>query len=78
MMQHLVWHAVHAAAPVEDKAAASHSFQGRARRSPLHAPYAQRPPPQAAGHAAAPEDEGEASGAAPGAGGAAQQGSIPA
>ena len=78
MLEHLAWHAVHAAAPVEDKEAASHILQRRARRSPWHAPYASRPPPQAAGHALAPEDEEEAPGAALGAGGAAQQGSIPA
>ena len=36
------------------------------------------PPPKAAGHAAAPGEEGEASNAAPGASGAAHQGSIPA
>ena len=65
MLEHLAWHAVHAAAPVEDKEAASHILQWRARRSPWHAPYAQRPPSQAAGHAAAPEDEEEAPGAAP-------------
>ena len=50
------------------------SKKGRARRSPWHAPYAWRPPPQAAGHT---DSEEEAPGAAPGAGGAAQQGSIP-
>ena len=54
------------------------SSKGGERRSPWHAPYAQRPPIQAAGHAAAPEDEKEAPRAAPGAGGAAHQGSIPA
>ena len=75
MLEHLAWHAVHDAAPVDDKEAASNILQGRARRSPWHAPYARRPPPQAAGHA---EGEEEAPGAAPGAGGAAQQGSIPA
>ena len=75
VLEHLAWHAVHAAAPVDDKEAASHILQGRARRSPWHALYARRPPPEAAGHA---EGEEEAPGAAPGAGGAAQQGSIPA
>ena len=75
MLEHLAWHAVHAAAPVDDKEAASHILQGRARKSPWHAPYDRRPPPQAAGHADGKED---ASGAAPGAGGASQQGSIPA
>ena len=75
MLEHLAWHAMHAAAPVDDREAASRILQGRARRSPWHAPYAWRPPPQAAGHA---EGEEEAPGAAPGAGGAAQQGSIPA
>ena len=75
MLEHLAWHAVHAVAPVEAKEAASDILQGRARRSPWHAPYARRPPPQAAGHA---EGKGEAPGAAPGASGAAQQGSIPA
>ena len=47
MLEHLAWHAVHAAAPVEDKEAASHILQGRAQRSPWHALYAQRPPPPA-------------------------------
>ena len=75
MLEHLAWHAVHAAAPVNAKEAASHILQWRARRSPWHAPYAWRPPPQAASHA---EGKEEAPGAAPGAGGAAQQGSIPA
>ena len=75
MLEHLAWHAVHAAAPVEGKEAASHILQGMARRSPWHALLARRPPPQAAGHAAGEE---QAPGAAPGAGGAAQQGSIPA
>ena len=75
MLEQLAWHSVHAAAPVDDKEAASHILQGRARRSPWHAPYAWCPPPQVAGHA---EGEEEAPGAAPGAGGAAQQGSIPA
>ena len=75
MLEYLAWHAVHAAAPVDDKEAASHILQGRARMSSWHAPYARRPPPQAAGHA---EGEEEAPRAAPGAGGAAQQGSIPA
>ena len=49
MLEHLAWHAVHAAAPVEDKEAASHILQGRAPRSPWHAPYAQRPPPPQGG-----------------------------
>ena len=75
MLEHLAWHAVHAAAPVDDKEAASNILQGRARRSPWHAPYAWRPPPQAADHA---DGDEEAPGAAPGTGGAAQQGSIPA
>ena len=75
MLEHLAWHAVHAAAPVDDKEAASNILQGRARRSPWHAPYARRPPPQAADHA--DSDEG-APRAAPGTGGAVQQGSIPA
>ena len=61
MLEHLAWHAVHAAAPVEDKEAASNILQGRARRSPWHAPYARRPPPQAADHA---DGEEEAPGAA--------------
>ena len=78
MLEHLAWHAMHAAAPVEDKEAVSHILQGRARRSPWHAPYAQRPPPKLAGCATAPEDEAEAPAAAPEAGGAAQQGSLPA
>ena len=67
MLEHLAWHAVHTAAPLEEKEAASHIRQGRARRSPWHAPYAQRPPPQVAGHAAAPEDEEGAPGVALGA-----------
>ena len=75
MLEHLAWHAVHAAAPIEDKEAASNILQGRARRSPWHAPYARRPPPQAADHA---DGDEEAPGAAPGTGGAAQPGSIPA
>ena len=75
MLQHLAWHAVHAASPVDDKEAASNILQGRARRSPLHAPYARRPPPQAADHA---DGDEEAPGAAPGTGGAGQPGSIPA
>ena len=75
MLEHLAWHAVHAAAPVDDKEAASNILQGRARRSPWHAPYARRPPPQAADHA---DGDEEAPGAAPGTGGAAQPGSIPA
>ena len=75
MLEHLAWHAVHAAAPVDDKEAAPHILQGRARRSSWRALYARPPPPQAAGHA---EGEEEARGAAPGAGGAAQQGFIPA
>ena len=75
VLEHLAWHAVHAAAPVDDKDAASNILQGRAWRSPWHAPYARRPPPQAADHA---DGDEEAPGAAPGTGGAAQQGSIPA
>ena len=75
MLEHLAWHAVHAAAPVDNKEAASNILQGRARRSPWHAPYARRPPPQAADHADGGE---EAPGAAPGTGGAAKPGSIPA
>ena len=75
MLEHLAWHAVHTATPVDDKEAASHILRGRARRSSWHASYARRPPPQAAGHM---EGEEEAPGAAPGAGSAAQQGSIPA
>ena len=75
MLEHLAWHAVHAAAPVDDKEAASNILQGRAQRSPWHTPYARRPPPQAADHA---DGDEEAPGAAPGTGGAAQQGSIPA
>ena len=75
MLEHLALHVVHAAAPVDDKEAASHILQGRARRSTWHAPYARRPPPQAAGHA---EGEEEAPGVAPGADVAAQQVFIPA
>ena len=75
MLEHLAWHAVHAAAPVDDKEAASNIIQGRAQRSPWHASYARRPLPQATDHA---DGDEEAPGAAPGTGGAAQQGSIPA
>ena len=75
MLEHLAWHAVHAADPVDDKGAASNILQGRAQRSPWHTPYARRPPLQAADHADSNE---EAPGAAAGTGGAAQQGSIPA
>ena len=46
MLEHLAWHAVHAATPVDDKEAASNILQGRARRSPWHAPYARRPRPR--------------------------------
>ena len=74
MLDHLAWHAVHAAAPVDDKEAASHILQGRAQRCCWHDPNARRPPHQAAGHA---DSEEVAPGAAPGAGDAAQQGSIP-
>ena len=45
MLEHLAWQAVHAAAPVDDKEAASHILPWRARRSLSHAPYAQPPPP---------------------------------
>ena len=75
MLEHLAWHAVHAAAPVDDKEAASIILQERARRTPWHAPYARRPPPQAADHA---DSDEEAPAAAPGNGVAAQKGSIPA
>ena len=75
MLESLAWHAVHAAAPVDDKEAASNILQGRAWRSPWHAPYARRPLPQAADHAVGDD---EAPRAAPGTGDAAQQGSIPA
>ena len=70
----LARHAVHAAAPSDDKEAASNILQGRAQRSPWHASYARRPPPQAADHA---DGDEEAPGATPGTGGAAQPGSIP-
>ena len=73
MLEHLAWHAVHAAAPADDKEAAASILQGRARRSPWHAPYTRRPPPQAADHADGGE---EAPGAASGAGGAAPPGSM--
>ena len=73
MLEHLAWHAVHAAAPADDKEAATNILQGRARRSPWHAPYTRRPPPQAADHA---DGDEEAPGAAPGAGGAAPPGSM--
>ena len=75
MLEHLAWHAVYAAALVDDKQAASNILQGMARRSAWHAPYTRRPPLQAADHA---EGDEEAPGAAPGTGGAAQPGSIPA
>ena len=60
---------------MDDKEAASNILQGRARRSPWHAPYARHSPPQAVDHA---DGDEETPGAAPGAGGAAQPGSIPA
>ena len=44
MPEQIAWHPVQAATPAEDKEGASHMLQGRARRSPWHAPYAQRPP----------------------------------
>ena len=75
MLLHQAWHPVHAAAPVDDKEAASNILQGRAWRSPWHAPYSRRHPPKAADHA---DGDEEAPGAALGTGGAAQQGSIPA
>ena len=40
MLEHLAWHAVHAAAPADAKEAASNILQGKAQRSPWHAPYA--------------------------------------
>ena len=46
MLEHLTWHAVQAAAPVNDKDAASNILQGRAQRSLWHAPYARRPRPR--------------------------------
>ena len=73
MLEHLAWHAVHVAAPADDKEAATNILQGRARRSQWHAPYTRRPPPHAADHADG--DEG-APGAAPGAGGATPPGSM--
>ena len=75
MLEHPAWHALHAAAPVDDKEAASNILQGRAQRAPWQAPYARRPPPQAADHA---DGDEEAPRAAPGTGGAAQQVFIPA
>ena len=78
MLEHLAWDAVHAAAPAEDKEAASHILQGRARRSPSHAPYAQPPPSQAPDNVADAEGNGEAANAVPGAGSAAYQGFNPA
>ena len=71
MLEHLGWHAVHAAAPAEEKEAASHILQGRARRFRGTPRMPSAPPPQAAGHVAAPGEEEEAANAAPGAGGAA-------
>ena len=69
MSEHLAWHAVHAAAPAEDKEAASHILQGQARRSPWRPLYAQRPPPPQGGRPrGCPGEEGEAAEAAPGAG----------
>ena len=73
MLEHLAWHAVHAAAPADDKEAATNILQWRARRSPWHARYTRRPPPGAADHA---DGDEEAPGAAPEAGGAAPPGSI--
>ena len=75
MLEHLAWHAVHAAASVDDKEAATNILHGRARRSPWHAPYARHPQPQAADHA---DGDEEAPGAGPGTGSAGQPGSIPA
>ena len=74
MLEHLAWHMVHATAPAEDREAATHILQGRARRSLFHAPYT--PPSQAPDNAAAPEGGEEAGDAVLGAGGAAHQGSI--
>ena len=72
MLEHLAWHAV------EDKEAASHILQGRARNSPdmPHTPSAPRPRWPCC--AAAPADEEEEPRTAPEADRAAQQGSIPA
>ena len=44
MLEQLMWHAAHAAAPADDKEAAINILQGRARRSPWHAPYTRAPP----------------------------------
>ena len=76
MLERLAWHAVHSAAPVEDKEAASHILQGPAQRCLWHAPYAQPPPYQAPDNVASPERGEGAADAVPGAGGAAQQESI--
>ena len=59
MMEHLEWHAVHAAATPEDKEAATQILQGQAQRSPWHAPYAQRPPPQRRNATRRPQKGGE-------------------
>ena len=60
MTEHLAWHAVHAAAPAEDREAVSRFLQGKARRSPWLALYAQRPAPLPAPSNAASPEEGEA------------------
>ena len=78
MLQHLACHAVYDAAQVEDKEAASHILQGWARRSPWHAPDAQRPPRPSSWPRGGSGEAEEASNPAPGAGGAAHQGSRPA
>ena len=59
MLEHLAPHAVHTAAPVADKEAVLKILQGRAPRSPRHAPYARPPRPQAVGHAEGDEEHPE-------------------
>ena len=88
MMEHMAWHAVHAASHAEERETAFHILHPKAQRSPWHAPYATRPPlPPASGDAAAPGKEEAAADAPPreeppltkpdtGDGGAALEGSI--
>ena len=87
MLERLVWHVVHGAAPAEDRDAASHIFQGRARWSPSHALYAQCHPSPGAGPRSGrgrgsgrrpPKGGTVANRCGPGLGHAALQGSIPA
>ena len=49
MLEHLAWHAVHASAPGEEKEAASHILQGRARSPPGTPRTPSAPPPSPGG-----------------------------